>query len=337
FDIWSILKVFLVILFIIFLYWIREIILTLFLGFLFALVFTPIVDFLERKRVNRYLGSFVVYLILLAVIASIVLSLTPIVTQQFRQLINNFSDYYQKVKPYLEFKFLDSKFSQDIFSRFLDLKDFGITNKSIFGILGKFAGWVAIIITVFVVAFYISAQKSYLKKSFLKLLPEKFQGDVAHLMKLIEKDLGGWARGLLILCLTIGVMSFIGLKILGVNYALLLGIFAGLTEAIPWFGPLMGALPAVLIGFLQSPLKGIFVAVLYFVIQQIENTVLVPNVMKHTVGLNPLLVIIIILIGAKLAGAIGMLLAVPLVSIFIIIGKEYLRLKKIGKFRVENN
>jgi predicted PurR-regulated permease PerM len=144
---------------------------------------------------------------------------------------------------------------------------------------------------------------------------------------LIQKDIGAWGRGLLVLCLVVGLMDYIGLKILGVNFALALAVLAGVLEVVPWLGPWLAGIPAVVVALTQSPIKALMVAILYIAVQQIENNLIVPQVMRRAIGLNPLLVILILLIGAKLAGPAGIILAVPIVTIIVILIKEYLRIK----------
>jgi len=127
----------------------------------------------------------------------------------------------------------------------------------------------------------------------------------------LEHHLGGWIRAQLILMSLIGVLVYLGLTILGIEFALPLAILAGLLEIIPNFGPTMAAVPAILMGFAISPLTGIAVGALYFLIQQLENSLIVPQVMKRTVGFNPVVTIIALMIGFKLGGAFGAVLAIP--------------------------
>ena len=120
--------------------------------------------------------------------------------------------------------------------------------------------------------------------------------------------------GQILLMLIIGVLTYIGLFFLDVKYALTLALIAGLFELIPYVGPFIALIPAAILAFIQAPLLGLLVVILYVVIQQLENYVIVPQVMKKTVGLNPIVIIIVMLIGAKLAGVIGIILSVPLTA-----------------------
>lgn len=139
--------------------------------------------------------------------------------------------------------------------------------------------------------------------------------------------MGYWLRGQLLLSLIVFVMVYIGLSILNVKYALLLALLAGLFEVVPFLGPWISAIPGVFFAFSQGGIgKAVLVAVVYLVVQQIENNLIVPKVMGKTTGLNPLVVIIAILIGARLAGAIGALLAVPVtlaITVYFESFKEY--------------
>jgi len=116
------------------------------------------------------------------------------------------------------------------------------------------------------------------------------------------------------LAVIIGILTYIGLFFLGVKYALVLALVAGILELIPYIGPILAAVPAVILSFFQAPFLSLLVLILYIVIQQLENQIIGPQVMKRTVGLNPIVIIIVILIGAKLAGILGIILAVPVTA-----------------------
>ena len=147
----------------------------------------------------------------------------------------------------------------------------------------------------------------------------------------VEDRLGAWVRGQATLGLTIGIMTAIGLSLLGLPYVLPLSIFAGLLEAVPNIGPIVSAIPAILIALTISPLMGLVTALLYFIIQQAENHLIVPFVMRKVVGLPPLVTMIALLIGGKLAGIPGALLGVPIVVTMQTIISEYYKLKTATK------
>ena len=131
----------------------------------------------------------------------------------------------------------------------------------------------------------------------------------------MQEKLGAWLRGQIILMIVVGVLTYIGLLILGVKYALVLAIFAGIAEIVPYAGPIIAAVPAIGIGLTMSPFKGMIVALLYFGIQQIENAVLTPKIMQKSVGLNPVVSLFALMVGFKFAGLVGALLAIPVATI----------------------
>ena len=143
----------------------------------------------------------------------------------------------------------------------------------------------------------------------------------------MQEKIGLWLRGQLVLCLIIFLMSWLGLSLLGVKYSLVLAVFAGVTEFIPYLGPFLGAIPAVFVGFTQAPYLCLLVIILYIVIQQTENLFLVPMVMKKAVGLNPVIVIISMLIGGTMAGILGILVALPVATAISVVFSDFVDFK----------
>jgi predicted PurR-regulated permease PerM len=162
------------------------------------------------------------------------------------------------------------------------------------------------------------------KKFITSVSPKKYQEYVIKLMDRISLRMGQWLRGQLILSFTVGFLVYIGLSILGIKYAFVLALIAAITEIIPYVGPFLGAFPGVLIGFTISPLTGVFTILLYFIIQQMENSFLTPKIMSKAVGLNPVIVIISILVGAKIGGPIGAIISIPVAIILSIFLKDFM-------------
>ena len=126
-----------------------------------------------------------------------------------------------------------------------------------------------------------------------------------------QKRMAGWFWGEIILMIVVGTMTYIGLNIIGVKYALALAVLAGLLEVVPSLGPIVSSIPAILIGLSYSPILGLYCVILYLVIQQLENNLIVPIIMKKVTGLHPIIILIAMVIGGKLAGIMGIILAVP--------------------------
>src|SRR3989339_705825 len=170
----------------------------------------------------------------------------------------------------------------------------------------------AAVFIVLVLSFYMVVDEERMRKYFRSLAPIEYQPYVAHLMKKMSRKMGEWLRGQIILGLIVGVAVYVGLTFLGVKYALVLALIAGLLEVIPYVGPIISLVPAGIIGFAQSPFVGLAVVILYLVIQQLENNVLVPKIMQKVTGLNPIISILALLVGLKAGGLAGAVLAIPL-------------------------
>jgi predicted PurR-regulated permease PerM len=180
------------------------------------------------------------------------------------------------------------------------------------------------LVSLIVVSLYMILDRQkveHFATSFFAAHQEKAQ----TILRRVENKLGAWLRGQIVLSLLIGASVYIGLTLLGIPYALPLAIITGILEIVPMIGPIISAIPAVIIAFTISPVDALIVIGLYIVIQQLEGHLVVPQVMKRAVGLNPLLVILAISIGGRLLGIGGALLAVPIAVVFQIIAEEVLK------------
>jgi predicted PurR-regulated permease PerM len=153
------------------------------------------------------------------------------------------------------------------------------------------------------------------KTGMLGVLPQQFRADVQCLASLIDDVLSAYVRGQLLLCLFVGSMATIALFAIGVPFALVLGLIAGILEALPFVGPILGAIPAVAIALLSDPVSAIWVAAAFFAIQQVENLILVPRIAGKSVKLHPAVVMVVLVVGNELAGFWGMLIAVPVTAV----------------------
>jgi predicted PurR-regulated permease PerM len=163
---------------------------------------------------------------------------------------------------------------------------------------------------------------------FRSVLPAKYEDYVISLWKRAEHKVGRWLQAQLLLALSVGLFVFVGLSLLNVKYALLLGIVAMVLEIVPIVGPVISAVPGVILAFAQSPTLGLWVLVFYVAVQQIEAHVLTPLILGKTLGLNPVTVIIALLIGGTLAGLLGILLSVPVAVVIVEILDDLARQKE---------
>jgi predicted PurR-regulated permease PerM len=302
-----------------FLYIIKDIIFLVFVAFIMMSALRPLVEGLERFHFPRLLSIFCIYVIVIALLAFSGSVLIPPLVAQSLKLGENFPEYLKIISPYVS---LDYKtLSQQLAPIGQNILHVTITIFS--DIIGFF--------TVIVISFYMLIERKNLDRSLSGFMGKKGSDKITGIIMNVEDRLGAWVRGQATLGITIGIMTAIGLSILGLPYVLPLSIFAGLLEAVPNIGPIVSAIPAILIALTISPLMGLVTALLYFVIQQAENHLIVPFVMKKVVGLPPLVTMVALLVGAKLAGIPGALLGVPVVVMMQTIISEYIKLKTVNK------
>jgi len=322
----TILRVFLLILFLIFLYLIRDIIVIFIFALIIASAMTPIVNTLEKIKIPRVIGTLLVFILFLGIIVFLLYLVIPSIARDVEKLSLHLPDYIEKLT--LKFQGFTDRFSK--YNRLFDqlavfltsVRDFLKNSSSnLFATALNVFGGIFSFALILVVSFYISVQKKGIQRVLTAIIPLQYRDYILDLWERAQKKLGRWLQGQLFLGLIVGSMVYIGLYFLDVKYALVLALLAGILEIFPYIGPVLAAVPAIIIGFLQAPILGVWVIILYVAVQQIENYLIVPLVIGKVVELNPVAVILALLIGGKLGGIPGMILSVPLAAVFA----EFLR------------
>lgn len=318
-----ILKVVLVILSLAFLWAIREIIALFLLAVVIASAMDPLADYLHQKRkVPRGVSVLALYLIVLGLVGVVVGLIAPAVISQFKLLGQNFPDFWAQFQ--IKYPGFHSLFGNvnagQLLQGFVGSGNGGSVFSHTLGVFNGVLGFV----TVLVVSFYlVVADQKGMKELIRPLVPPARRDQAMSLANKIQRKMGLWLLGQLLLSLSIFVVTYVGLRILGIEYALVLALLAGLLEVIPYIGPIVSAIPAFMFALIQSPALGVGVVVLYILIQKTEGYILVPKIMQKTVGTSPLVVLLSLLIGLKLAGVVGLLLAVPLASAVMVLIEEF--------------
>lgn len=310
----SIIRVIVVLVALFFLYLIREVVALLFIAIVLASVFDPWVDWFQKYKIPRAVSILTIYVILIALIGLVIVLMVPPIAEQIGQLARNFPLYYDRLVGF--FSGLTNNNYHPTLPQTLQTisTSLGQTTQSVFSTLTGIFGGVVSFVLVLVITFYLTVEEQIVKKTINFFVPQQRRKYVGDLINRMQTKMGMWLRGQLVLMLVIGVVTYIGLTILGVKYALILAVIAGILEIIPYIGPWLSGIPAVIVGFSDSLWKVILIVVLYLVIQQLENSLIVPKVMQKAVGLNPIIVIVALMIGGKLGGVIGTLLAVPVAA-----------------------
>lgn len=326
----GVVKIILILILFAFLFIIREILALLFVALVLASAVDPWVDWLQKKKIPRGLSIVFIYLILFSAIGTVIVLIIPPIAEQVTDLRDNFPEYSERVlswfstlKEYtLEHGFLEKARDEldNINSQIQEAADLGGAAGKLFSFVGGVFGGIVSFFLVLVMTFYMVVEENAMKKIIWSIAPAKHQVYIMHLVNRMQQKVGLWLRGQLILSLIIFLLTYIGLLILGVKYALVLALIAGLTEFVPYLGPILAAIPAIFLAFTQAPTLAIFVAVLYYIIQLVENNIIVPKLMQKVVGLNPIVSIAVLLIGLKIAGVPGAILSIPVataVNVFI--------------------
>lgn len=319
---WAIVKVILILIAFYLLYLIKDILLLFFMVLILSAAFMPIINSWEKK-IKRIPAVIALSLIIFGLLAFISYIVFPPLVTQVAAFIQSLPDIIKNID------FLSSH-EELIYS---SLKSF--TNNTA-GITGNFVtittsvfGGVFAFLTVIVMTIYLLLDKNGFQKVVKATIPQNSREQVMIVAHKMAEKVGSWFSGQLLLCLSIAIIDLIGLLIIGVPYALTLALLSGVLEIIPVVGPIMAGLVAALVALSISPVQALFVIILYIVVQQIENTVLVPNIMKKAVGLSPVIIILAVLIGAKLLGLIGALLAVPIVAVLSVAMAEWPLIKRL--------
>jgi len=296
------------------LYQIRQILLGLFIATILMSALNPSIRRLEKLRIPRWLAIMMIYLVILILLGLGLWGIVPPLVDQTSALINKIPDLFRKFNFWgIDEKILSSQLGQ-LTSVPVNLIKF-ITN--VFSNLVE-------IFALAVLTFYLLLERKKLDQYLVVLFGEEKEKEIEKTIRVIEGRLGSWVRGELFLMLIVGILDYIGFRIIGLDFALPLAILAFILEIVPTIGPTLSALPAIMIALVISPFHALATAGWCFLVQQLENSIFVPRVMKKVAGVNPLISILSLAIGLKLAGIGGALLAIPTFIVIEVIVREIL-------------
>jgi len=328
----TLIKMIVVVIVLYFLWLISDILGILFVSLIFASAVDPWIDWFQRHRIPRSIGILIIYLISLIVVGSVIYLIIPPIINETAALSKDLPHYIEKVNTvFSDFKIYAGKhnltggMSNAIESLNGSLKN---ATSGIFSTISSVFGGIFSFFLILVITFYMVVEENALKKTVWTITPDKHQTYVIGLINRIQKKIGLWLRGQLLLCLIVFLLTYMGLSIFGIKYALILALIAGLTEAVPYLGPTLAAIPAVFLAFTQSPMLALVVVALYFVIQLVENHILAPKIMQKAVGLNPLISISVLMIGFQIGGVLGAVLSIPVATAGSVIVKDLFNYKR---------
>jgi predicted PurR-regulated permease PerM len=286
---------------------IKDIIIAFFVSILIATAVHPSVRALQRRGVPKAISAAVLLMVMFFAVASLIASVTPLVIGQVNLLFTRLPKILEPFALSINVKDLASQIAP-------------ISTNIVKVAVNTFSGSV-FVMTILFISFYIIVERDNLEE-YLKLFLKNNAKRAEDIITQIEIKLGYWVRGELLLMLIVGVMTYIGLILIGLDYALPLAVIAGFLELIPNIGPTLSSVPAILVGFSISPVHGLLTIALYVLVQQLENNLIVPQIMRKTIGLHPVITIIALMIGFRVGGALLAILSLPIVLVIQVLIQE---------------
>jgi predicted PurR-regulated permease PerM len=304
------------------------------LGLVVAYLVLPAVNLIDRhmpqalreRKLARPLAILLVYLIGIVILVGFVAFLVPVISGQVEALWENRDTLVQTASDLVtelgeryrrdvraDFRQALEEYLSQITGKIASLIQTGLTRT-----LSAVTSTISFVLGFIVVPFwlfYILNDQVEVSAGLVTLIPERWEADVRNLLRITDDIFSAYIRGQFLLCLFVGIMATVGLMLAGVPYALVLGLVAGVFELIPYIGPLLGAVPGVIVAALDSWPSAGWAVLVFFVIQQIENLLLVPRISGRSVRLHPALVMVVLVVGNEAAGLWGMLLAVPVTAL----------------------
>lgn len=325
----TIFKIFIAIFIFYFIFLTREIVLWFFFALAMSVLLAPAINFLKKLWLPKVVAVILVYFSIFGVLGILIYLMAPIFISELKQLSQHLPSYFVQLSPVLQQMGIDAAQTFDDFTQLL-VGGLAQSSKGIISAVTTFFGGVASTAFILITAFFLSLEENAFE-NFLKLVsPKKYEDNIAALFERAQNKISSWFGARIISCIFVGVASFIIFYIFGIKYAFILALISGFLNFVPYIGPWITSLLLIVFVAVSS---GSWVTVLYvliavFIIQEIENMLLTPLLMKKMVDVPPVLVLISLLIGAQLFGFLGTIFAVPVFGIIYEFVKEFLEKKK---------
>ncbi|WP_405098996.1 AI-2E family transporter [Oceanobacillus sp. FSL H7-0719] len=316
----------------------------LILAFIAYYLLNPIVNLLERLRIQRIWGILIIILAIGGIITGLVLLTAPSIETQVKELAANFPRYLSElgasITSWVQNSFLGPYYEEGynwVVNNFSDIP--GIIGgyvvnalQSVQNVASTVTNVIVAIVTFPIILFFLLKDGTRFKDYFLKLLPPGFRKDVNQILHNMDTQVGSYIQGQIIVATCIGIMLYIGYLIIGMDYAITLAIVAAITSVVPYLGPTIAITPALIIAMVDSPFMLIKMVIVWIAVQFLEGNFVSPNIMGRTMKIHPLTIIIVLLVAGNLFGVVGVILGIPGYAILKVL-VQYL----FGKFKARYN
>ncbi|MGO1470360.1 MAG: AI-2E family transporter [Tissierella sp.] len=309
-----------------------DILITIIISIVLAYALNPLINKLEKRGIKRLEGVLIVYISILAIFFVLAFLIIPKSGKEIKRLVTDLPVYFDQLSNLIDelytkyysilgglppmFKDIETVVMDNIVNVENALVD---ALKNFLGaIIGMTSKIINIILTPILTLYFI-IDKDYFVDKTKKTIPKKHREDVVYLATTIDTSLSNFIRGRLLMSLYVGVFTTIMLLIFGVDFAFVIGLVTGIFDVIPYIGPFIGYVPAMFFALIESPIKAIWVSILFVIIQWGENNILAPKIIGENMGIHPLTILLSIIIGGGIFGVFGMIISVPLVAVVKII------------------
>jgi len=294
------------------LFYTRDVLVLVFIALVISSALHRPVAYLEQKKIPRVLSVLMIFLIVVAIVGLLIYTVLPIVLIQLKYAISNISN--------IQLPFLESLGGSELvttidasISEWVGTFFYGGSN--ILPILGSLVGNALFVLVTIVLSFYLSIRKGSVERFIRSIMPLNKEAYVLSLYERTQHKLGKWLTSQLFISFLVGAMTFVGLLIIGADYALIIALLAMVLEIVPYVGPIATGLISFILILPQSASLAVLSVLVFFVIQQIENHIFQPLIVGKAVGIDPVLVVVAILAGSQLDGLLGAVIAVPVAII----------------------
>lgn len=316
-----------------FIYLLKDILIWFVFALIISVLFNPAIDFLQRKKVPRSLAVIFVYISSFGILGFSIYQIVPLFISEIQQFLQFFPQYFENIASPLKDLGIDA---------FQSVEEFNVSLSSIlesiradiFSVFFIIFGGIFSTFFIFSVAIFLSLEEGGMEKVIKILTPKKYEAYTLDLWVRCQNKVSGWFGARILSSIFVGLATYLALRLFEAEYAISLAFFAGVTNIVTILGPILaGVVITILVAF-QSWTKAIFILAAFFLIQQIEGNIITPILTKRFIGLPPVLVLISVIIGAKLWGVLGAILAIPIIGILFEFSKDFLKKRKEEKTEI---
>lgn len=309
------------------LFLVRDILILVIFSLIISILFIPAIEFLQKRKIPRVLAAALVYIGLFGLLGFFIYLIAPMFVFETKQFSQFFPQYFEKLSPPLKELGLTAFGNLEIFIDSLG-QWIAKASANIFSAISAIFGGIFSTFAIFTIAFFISLEERGIEKIIGIFSPKKYEAYILDLWKRSQTRVSAWFGSRILACLFVGLATFIACKILFVKYALSFALLAGILNIVPIIGPIATGVIILFFTALDSWSKAVIILIIFGIIQQLEGSILTPILSKRFIGLPSVLVLVALMIGGKLWGILGGILAIPLTGVIFEFLRDFLRKKK---------